>query len=104
MNGVLVAYEAGNPLHPYGARAYADGRYEQFSTTHPAEAPRWERFEPFGEREAGAIARAVDDALAAGIPDRISAGAPPPPDAATAHVTLRDRAIEVGNWPENAPA
>lgn len=103
-NGLLVAYEAGNHLHRYGARVYSDGRYEQFSTTHPAEAPHWERFDPFGERAAGAIAAAVDDALAAGIPDRISAGDPPPPDAATAHVTLREREIEVGNWPKNAPA
>ena len=47
--GLLVAYEAGNHLHRYGARVYADGRYEQFSTTHPAEAPKWERFEPFCE-------------------------------------------------------
>ena len=101
--GLIVAYEAGNHLHRYGARVYADGRYEQFSTTQPGEAPRWERFEPFGKRETGAIAAAVDDALAARIPDRISAGDPPPPDAATAHVRLREREIEVGNWPKNAP-
>jgi hypothetical protein len=103
-NGLLVAYEAGNHLHRYGARVYADGRYEQFSTSHPGEAPGWERYEPFGERGTDAIAGAVDAALAAHIPDRISAGDPPPPDAATAHVTLRDREIEVGNWPKNAPA
>jgi hypothetical protein len=103
-NGLIVAYEAGNHQHRYGARVYADGRYEQFSTTHPGEAARWEPYEPFGERETGAIAEAVDAALAARIPDRISAGDPPPPDAATAHVTLREREIEVGNWPKNAPA
>lgn len=103
-DGLIVAYEAGNHLHRYGARVYADGRYEQFSTSHPGEAARWEAFEPFGERETDAIAEAVDAALAAGIPDRISAGVPPPPDAATGHVTLRDREIEVGNWPKNAPA
>jgi hypothetical protein len=103
-DGLIVAYEAGNHLHRYGARVYADGRYEQFSTSHPGEAPRWEAFEPFGERGTDAIAEAVDAALAAGIPDRISAGDPPPPDAATGHVTLRDREIEVGNWPKNAPA
>ena len=102
-NGLIVAYEAGNHLHRYGARVYADGRYEQFSTGHPAEAPNWEPYEPFGERATRAIADAVDAALAASIPDRISAGDPPPPDAATAHVTLRDREIEVGNWPKNAP-
>src|SRR5215218_2929786 len=101
---LIVAYEAGNHLHRYGARVYADGRYEQFSTSRAAEAPRWEPYEPFGEHETRAIAEAVDGALAAGIPDRISAGDPPPPDAATAHVTLRDREIEVGNWPKNAPA
>jgi hypothetical protein len=103
-DGLIVAYEAGNHLHRYGARVYADGRYEQFSTSRVAEAPEWEAFEPFGERETDAIAAAVDAALAAGIPDRISAGDPPPPDAATAHVTLRDREIQVGNWPKNAPA
>lgn len=102
-NGLIVAYEAGNHLHRYGARVYADGRYEQFSTSHAGEAPHWEPYEPFGERETGAIAEAVDAALGAGIPDRISAGDPPPPDAPTAHVTLRDREIEVGNWPKNAP-
>jgi hypothetical protein len=102
-NGLIVAYEAGNHLHQYGARVYADGRYEQFSTSRPGEAPQWERFEPFGERQTGAIAKAVDAALAARIPDRISAGDPPPPDASTAHVRLRDREIEVGNWPKNAP-
>ena len=101
--GLIIAYEAGNHLHRYGARVYADGRYEQFSTSHPGEAPRWEAFEPFGERETDAIAEAVDAALAAGIPDRISAGSPPPPDAPTGYVTLRDREIEVGNWPKNAP-
>ncbi len=103
-DGLIVGYEAGNHLHRYGARVYGDGRYEQFSTSQPGEAPRWEAFEPFGERETDAIAEAVDAALAAGIPDRISAGDPPPPDAATGHVTLRDREIEVGNWPKNAPA
>jgi hypothetical protein len=103
-NGLIVAYEAGNHLHRYGARVYADGRYEQFSTTHPADAPSWEPYDPFDERETGAIADAVDAALRADIPDRVSAGDPPPPDAATAHVTLRDRQIEVGNWPKNAPA
>jgi hypothetical protein len=103
-NGLIVAYEAGNHLHRYGARVYGDGRYEQFSTSHAGEAPKWEPYEPFGERETGAIADVVDSALAASIPDRISAGDPPPPDAATAHVTLRDREIEVGNWPKNAPA
>jgi hypothetical protein len=103
-NGLIVAYEAGNHLHRYGARVYADGRYEQFSTTHAGETPNWEPYEPFGERETGAIADAVDAALGANLPDRISAGDPPPPDAATAHVTLRDREIEVGNWPKNAPA
>lgn len=103
-NGLIVAYEAGNHLHRYGARVYSDGRYEQFSTSHPGETPHWERFDPFGERSTGAIADAVDAALAARIPDQISAGDPPPPDAATAHVTLRDREIEVGNWPKNAPA
>ena len=103
-NGLIVAYEAGNHLHRYGARVYGDGRYEQFSTSHPGETPHWERFDPFGERSTGAIADAVDAALAARIPDQISAGDPPPPDAATAHVTLRDREIEVGNWPKNAPA
>ena len=102
-NGLIVAYEAGNHLHRYGARVYADGRYEQFSTSGPGEAPQWERYEPFGERETGAIADAVDAALAASLPDRISAGDPPPPDAATAQVRLRDREIEVGNWPKNAP-
>ncbi|HET8952222.1 MAG TPA: hypothetical protein VFN44_17000 [Solirubrobacteraceae bacterium] len=102
-NGLIVAYEAGNHLHRYGARVYADGRYEQFSTGHPAETPNWEPYEPFSERATRAIADAVDAALAASIPDRISAGDPPPPDAATAHVTLRDREIEVGNWPKNAP-
>ena len=101
--GLIIAYEAGNHLHRYGARVYADGRYEQFSTSQPNEPPRWESFEPFGERETDAIAEAVDAALAAGIPDRISAGSPPPPDAPTGHVTLRDREIEVGNWPKNAP-
>ncbi len=103
-SGLIVAYEAGNHLHRYGARVYADGRYEQFSTRRAGEQPEWERYEPFGERETEAIAGAVDSALAARIPDRISAGDPPPPDAATAHVTLRDREIEIGNWPKNAPA
>ena len=81
-NGLIVAYEAGNHLHRYGARVYSDGRYEQFSTSHPGETPHWERFDPFGERSTGAIADAVDAALAARIPDQISAGDPPPPDAA----------------------
>jgi hypothetical protein len=103
-DGLIVAYEAGNHLHRYGARVYADGRYEQFSTRRAGEQPEWERYEPFGERATEAIAGAVDAALAARIPDRISAGDPPPPDAATAHVTLRDREIEIGNWPGNAPA
>ena len=48
MCSLIVAYEAGNHLHRYGARVYADGRYEQFSTSHPGETPRWEAFEPFG--------------------------------------------------------
>ncbi len=48
-DGLIVGYEAGNHLHRYGARVYADGRYEQFSTSQPAETPRWEAFEPFGE-------------------------------------------------------
>jgi len=103
-DGLIVAYEAGNHLHRYGARVYADGRYEQFSTRRAGEQPEWERYEPFGEQATEAIAGAVDAALAARIPDRISAGDPPPPDAATAHVTLRDREIEIGNWPKNAPA
>jgi hypothetical protein len=103
-NGLIVAYEAGNHQHRYGARVYADGRYEQFSTSRAGEAAEWEPYEPFGEHETRAIADAVDAALAARLPDRISAGDPPPPDAATAHVTLRDREIEVGNWPKNAPA
>jgi hypothetical protein len=101
--GLIVGYEAGNHLHRYGARVYADGRYELFSTSQPAETPRWEAFEPFGEQQTAAIAEAVDAALAAEIPDRISAGDPPPPDAPTGHVTLRDREIVVGNWPKNAP-
>jgi hypothetical protein len=100
---VIVAYEAGNHQHRYGARVYADGRYEQFSTRRAGDQPEWEDYEPFGERATDAIAGAVDAALAAAIPDRISAGDPPPPDAATAHLTLRDREIEIGNWPENAP-
>jgi len=103
-DGLIVAYEAGNHLHRYGARVYADGRYEQFSTRRAGETPEWEDYEPFGERATAAIAGAVDAALASGIPDRISAGDPPPPDAATAHVTLRDREVEIGNWPKNAPA
>ncbi len=103
-DGLIVGYEAGNHLHRYGARVYADGRYEQFSTSQPGETPRWEAFEPFGEQQTAAIAEAVDAALAAGIPDRISAGDPPPPDAPTGHVTLREREIVVGNWPKNAPA
>jgi len=103
-DGLIVAYDAGNHMHRYGARVYADGRYEQFSTRRAGEQPEWEGYEPFGERATEAIAGAVDAALAARIPDRISAGDPPPPDAATAHVTLRDRKIEIGNWPQNAPA
>jgi hypothetical protein len=103
-DGLIVAYEAGNHLHRYGARVYADGRYEQFSTRHAGEQPEWERYEPFGQRATEAIADAVDAALDARIPDRISAGDPPPPEAATAHMTLRDREIEIGNWPQNAPA
>jgi hypothetical protein len=37
-DGLIVAYEAGNHLHRYGARVYADGRYEQFSTRHAGQS------------------------------------------------------------------
>jgi hypothetical protein len=84
---------------------FADGRYELFSTSHPRSEPDWRAYEPFTPEQVEEIRGEVEEATAAGIPDRISAGDPPPPDAATATFTLLGgREIVVGNWPANAPA
>jgi hypothetical protein len=101
--GLLLAYEAGNHQHRYGGRVFADGRYELYSTSEPLADPDWKAYEPFTAEQLEEIRQQVDEALAAGLPSRISAGDPPPPDAATARFTLGDREIVVGNWPANAP-
>lgn len=101
-DGLLLSYEAGNHLHRYGGRMFADGRYELFSASG-AERPEWTAYEPFTPDQVREIRGAVDAALAAGLPGRVPAGDPPPLDAPTARFTLGDRDIVVGNWPANAP-
>jgi hypothetical protein len=101
-DGLLVSYEAGNHLHRYGGRVFADGRYELF-TASGQERPEWTAYDPFTPEQVAEIRGAVDDALAAGLPSEVSAGDPPPLDAPTAHFTLGDRDIVVADWPANAP-
>jgi hypothetical protein len=104
-DGLVIAYEAGNHLHRHGGRVFEDGRYELFSSSDPRAKPDWKAYEPFTPEQVEQIRAEAERAAASGIPDRISAGEPPPPDAATAHFTLPgDREIVVGNWPANAPA
>jgi len=100
-DGLLVSYEAGNHLHRYGGRVFADGRYELF-TASGRERPKWTAYEPFTSDEVGEIRGAVDEALDAGLPSRVTTD-PPPLDAPTAHFTLGDREIMVAGWPANAP-
>lgn len=100
-DGLLVSYEAGNHLHRYGGRVFADGRYELF-TASGQQRPGWTSYEPFTPDQVEEIRGAVDEALAAGLPDRVSAD-PPPQDAPTARFTLGDREIVVADWPANAP-
>jgi hypothetical protein len=99
--GLLVSYEAGNHLHRYGGRVFADGRYELF-TASGLEDPKWTAYEPFTPDEVQEIRGAVDEALDAGLPSRVTTD-PPPLDAPTAHFTLGDREIVVAGWPANAP-
>ena len=100
-DGLLVSYEAGNHLHRYGGRVFADGRYELF-TASGRQRPAWNSYEPFTPDQVKEIRGAVDEALAAGLPDRVLAD-PPPQDAPTARFTLGDREIVVVDWPANAP-
>lgn len=99
--GLLLAYEAGNHLHRYGGRVFADGRYELF-TASGQERANWTAYDPFTPEQVQQIREAVDDALDAGLPDRVAAD-PPPLDAPTARFTLGDREIVVADWPANAP-
>ena len=100
-DGLLLSYEAGNHLHRYGGRVFADGRYELF-TASGQERPKWTAYEPFTPDQVREIRGAVDEALAAELPSRVTAD-PPPLDAPTAHFTLGDREIVVADWPANAP-
>lgn len=94
--GVLFAYEAGNHLHRYGGRVFEDGRYELSSGD-----PGWEAFEPFTPEQVERIAAAVDEAK--DLPDEIQGRGTPPPDTARAMFTLRDRRIEVDQYPRASP-
>ena len=100
-DGLLVSYEAGNHLQRYGGRVFADGRYELF-TASGEQRPKWTPYEPFTPDQVQEIRTAVDEALDAGLPDRVTAE-PPPLDAPTARFTLGDREIVVADWPANAP-
>jgi hypothetical protein len=97
-DALLLSYEAGNHLHRYGGRVFADGRYELYSTADQVSEPNWTVREPFTPAQIDEIRAAVDAALAAGLPDRVPADGPPPPDADTARFVLRDRAIVVEDW------
>jgi len=97
--GVLFAYHVGNHLHSYGGRVFEDGRYELFN----GQPDDWEAFEPFTPAQVEEIGAAVDRAN--GLPDTIPAKSDPiPPDTARATFTLRDREIEVEEYPQGAPA
>ena len=74
-DGLLVSYEAGNHLHRYGGRVFADGRYELF-TASGQQRPGWTSYEPFTPDQVEEIRGAVDEALAAELPDRVSADPP----------------------------
>jgi hypothetical protein len=100
-DGLLVSYEAGNHLQRYGGRVFADGRYELF-TASGQERPKWTPYEPFTPDQVQEIRSAVDEALDAGLPSRVTAD-PPPLDAPTARFTLGDREIVVADWPAKAP-
>ena len=102
--GLLFAYEAGNHVHRYGGRVFGDGRYELYSAARPGAAPDWTAYEPFTPEQIDEIGAAVDQALAADLPDEVPAGDPPTPDAARATFTLRGRPIAVGEYPKAAPA
>ena len=70
----------------------------------PDEAPDWTAYDPFTPEQIDEIGAAVDQALAADLPDQVPAGDPPTPDAARATFTLRGRPIAVGEYPKAAPA
>jgi hypothetical protein len=94
--GLLFAYEAGNHLHRYGGRVFGDGRYELYGKDG------WTAYDPLTPPQVDEIGTAVDAALAADLPDRISQGTPAP-DAASASFTLRGRKIVVDEYPRDAP-
>jgi hypothetical protein len=98
--GLVLTYEAGNHLHHYGGRVYADGRYELHSTAGQGK-PRWKTYEPFTPEQVEEIEREV--AATADLPAHIDGSDPPPPDAATATFTLDGRRVEVDEWPKAAP-
>jgi hypothetical protein len=98
--GLLLAYEAGNHLHHYGGRVFADGRYELHSTAGE-DKPQWKAYEPFTPEQIAAIRHAIE--ATADLPDHIEGSDPPPPDAANATFTLGGRTIEVDEWPKAAP-
>jgi hypothetical protein len=99
--GVVLAYEAGNHLHRYGGKVYADGRYELFSTSDTVHPPRWTSYEPFTREQVEEISRAVRELDA--LPEHIAGSDPPPPDAAKATFKLDGRTITVDEWPKAAP-
>jgi hypothetical protein len=97
---LLLAYEAGNHLHHYGGRVFADGRYELHSTAGEAK-PQWKTYEPFTPEQVATIEAAID--ATTDLPAHIAGSDPPPPDASNATFTLKGRTIEVDEWPKAAP-
>jgi hypothetical protein len=91
---LLLSYEAGNHLHHYGGRVYADGRYE----LRDDDEPQWTAYDPFTPEQVGEIEAAID---ALDVPGHISGDRPP--DAATATFVLKGRTVKVDEWPKAAP-
>ena len=117
---VIFSYEAGNYQKVYGARIFADGRYELYdlemppgaqwnpynaaSVEVPGGGPQWSAYTPFTPDQMKEIHTAIDKVSTANIPDHIDGSKPIPPDSDSAKVMFGGRKIVIDEWPKVVPA